>query len=70
MINDWHVEIQIMKEKQQKLGSVTIDCRKGNDFFFEIIGEERMFKLWSQMNLLDILPEQCNLNNLAPHELI
>lgn len=56
MINNWNVQIQIMKEKGQKLGSININCKKGNEFFFEIISEERMFKLWSQMNLLDILP--------------
>ncbi len=67
MINNWHVEIQILKEKGQKLGSVVFNCTKNGEFINLIIGEERMFKLWSQMNLDDILPEECSLNNLAPY---
>ena len=51
MCGNWQIDAKIAREKEEKYGTVLLDCFKGKDYINMILIEERFIKLLSQMNI-------------------
>lgn len=64
IIHSWEVEVQMVYDQNQDLATISFNCAKDSEKINLVIGSKRMAKILSQMNLQDVMPNDCSSQDL------